>query len=307
MVLNAVVLTGASGMLGRHVVSALGSANFRILACTRSTEQMNDVAERRVWDLAQWRSFDELDELFEGAQAVVHAGAMVPRNPEPLDEGRMFDVNVRACQNLGEWALARSVPVVHISGAIVYAQQDRENIDETAPTSYTGQGGFYGLTKLLSEDIFRRLRERGLQVAILRPSSIYGFGLSSTKVLRTFLATAARDGTIELTPPVDDRIDLIHATDVATAVVDVLKAEVWKTFNLASGHPPTVLEIANACLAVTGKGKIQVRDTEQDIRKPRKRFFLNCERARRDLGWAPRVGFQQGLTALFENRISTLG
>ena len=169
MVLSSIALTGASGMLGRHVVAALAAAGFQVIACSRHKEWGTALSEARVWDLTQWRSFDELDELFKGARAIVHAGAMVPKAEGPLDEGRMFDANVRACLNLGEWALARSVPVVHISGAIVYVEPDRQGIDETAPTGHSGLGGFYGLTKLLAEDIFRRLRERGLQVAILRP------------------------------------------------------------------------------------------------------------------------------------------
>ena len=306
MVLSSIALTGASGMLGRHVAPALAAAGFQVIACARHKERATAVSEARVWDLTRWRSFDELDALFEGARAIVHAGAMVPKTAEPLDEGQMFDANVRACLNLGEWALARSVPVVHISGAIVYVETERQGIDETALTGHPGLGGFYGLTKLLAEDIFRRLQERGLRVAILRPSSIYGTGLAVTKMLRVFLATAAKGETIELASPVDDRIDLIHAADVASAVVDVLTTEAWDTFNLASGHPVSVLEIANACLAATGKGKVQIREATQDVGKPSSRFCLNCDRAERVLGWTPAIGLEEGIAALFENSVPTL-
>lgn len=306
MVLSSIALTGASGMLGRHVAPALAAAGFRVIACARNEEGCAAISEARVWDLTQWRSFDELDALFEGARAVVHAGAMVPKTAAPLDNGRMFDANVRACLNLAEWALARAVPVVHISGAIVYREPDRQSIDETAPTGYSGLGGFYGLTKLFAEDVFRHLQERGLRVAILRPSSIYGTGLAATKMLRVFLATAAKGETIELAPPVDDRIDLIHAADVANAVVDVLRIGVWDTFNLASGHPVSVLEIANACLAVTGKGRVQIRGATPDVRKPSSRFCLNCDRAERVLGWTPAIGLEEGIAEIFENSVPTL-
>jgi nucleoside-diphosphate-sugar epimerase len=231
---------------------------------------------------------------------------MVPVGAMAFDKGKMFNVNVRSCLNLGEWALARSTPVVHISGAIVYAEPDRVDIDETASTGYSVLGGFYGLTKVLAEDIFRRLKDQGLRLAIVRPSSIYGAGLPATKMLKAFLTTAARDETIELTSPVDDRIDLIHAADVATAVTGVLQAEAWETFNLASGHPSTVLEIANTCLAVTGKGRVLIRDAEEGARNPARRFFLNCKRAQKDLGWTTRVDLKHGLAALYENRVTNL-
>jgi len=306
MVLSSIALTGASGMLGRHVAPALAAAGFQVIACARHNEWGAAVSEARVWDLTQWRSFDELDALFEGARAIVHAGAMVPKPGEPFNDARMFDANVRACLNLGEWALDRAVPVVHISGAIVYASSDREGIEETAPIGYSGLGGFYGLSKLLAEDMFRRLQQRGLRVAMLRPSSMYGAGLAATKMLSVFLAIAAKGGSIELTPPVDDRVDLIHAADVASAVVKVLGAEIWDTFNLASGHSVSVLDIANACIAAAGKGKIEVQDAGQGVRRPSRRFCLNCARAERDLGWAPRIALEQGIATLFENSVPTL-
>lgn len=290
-------------MLGRHVASALVSEGFHVIACSRGEGREPALPEIHAWELGQWRTFDEFDILFEGAGAIVHAGAMVPRPGEPLDEGRVFDANVRACLNLGEWALNRSVPVVYISGAIVYADPDSEGVEEGAPTGYSGIGGFYGLTKLLAEDVFRRLQQRGLQVAILRPSSIYGAGLAATKMLSVFLAKAVKGDTIALTPPVDDRVDLIHAADVASAVIGVLKAEAWETFNLASGQPASVLEIANACISATGKGKVQVQDVPQGARKPSSRFSLNCARAERDIGWAPRVTLEQGIAALLENKV----
>ena len=307
MVLSAIALTGASGMLGRHVASALAAAGVQVITCVRHKEWGAAVPEARVWDLTQWGSFDELDALFEGARAIVHAGAMVPKTADPLhDERQMFDANVRACLNLGEWALARSVPVVHISSATVYRDPFRQGIAETAPIGFSGLGGFYGWTKLFAEDIFRRLGERGLQVAFLRPSSIYGTGLAATKMLKLFLATAAKGEPIQLNPPVDARIDLIHAADVASGVVGVLRTEAWDTINLASGHPVSVLEIANACLAVTGKGKVQIRDAAQGVREPNSRFWLNCDRAERVLGWAPEIGLEEGIAALFENSVPTL-
>lgn len=307
MVLKPIALTGADGMVGRHMASALASAGFQVIACSRGNNR-DTVSSRKVtWDLGQWRTFDEFDILFEGAAAIVHAGAMVPRPGEPLDEGRMFDANVRVCLNLGEWALSRAIPVVYLSGAIVYADADCGGIEETAPTGYSGIGGFYGWTKLLAEDAFRRLQQRGLQVAMLRPSSIYGAGLAPTKMLNIFLAKAAKGDMIALTPPIDDRVDLIHAADVARAVIAVLRAEAWDTFNLASGRCVSVLDIANACISVTGKGKVQVQEAPPGIRKPSNRFSLNCARAHRDIGWVSQVTLERGVAALFANEVLTLG
>ena len=306
MVLNSVAITGARGMVGRHIVSALEIAGIPVFPFFRKTDPERQIPDVRVWDQTQWQTHPNLDSLFKGVGAIVHAGAMVPRGGDPFDESAMFDANVKACLNLGEWAMNRSIPIVYISGAVVYANSDRDELDETVPTAYTGAGGFYGLTKLLAEDIFLRLKQRGLLLSLVRPSSVYGTGLASTKTINAFLSTASKGGSIEVTPPVDDKVDLIHAADVAHAVVRILKAKAWDTFNLSSGKPASILEIANACISVAKKGNVHILDATQEVRLPTRRFCLNYAHAQQELGWTPQIGLEQGISAMLENRILTI-
>lgn len=296
MVLNRIGLTGATGMLGRHARAALEKAGAQVLAVNRAS------GEATGWDLADWRSLKELDCLFAGVQAVVHAGAMVQTNG-PIDEGRMFDTNVRACVNLGQWALSREVPLVHISSSTVYADTTAADLNEDAPLAWGGLGGFYGLSKLLAEDAFKRLAQQGLKLAMVRPSSLYGFGLPATKMASSFLATARDGGVIELKPPVHDRVDFIHAVDVALAIVAILEMEAWDTFNIASGHAVSIKELAEACVAVTGRGSVSINADSAPPRDPVTRFALNTDRARNRLGWQPSLDIGQGLRMTLQERV----
>lgn len=299
MVLNRIGLTGATGMLGRHMQAALEKAGAQVLAVNRTSAPGSEAAG---WDLADWRTLTELDALFAGVQAVVHAGAMV-QTSGPIDEGLMFDTNVRACVNLGQWALSRGVPLVHISSSTVYADTTAADLSEDAPLAWSGLGGFYGLTKLLAEDVFKRLAEQGLKLAVVRPSSLYGFGLPATKMASSFLATARAGGTIELTPPVHDRVDFIHAADVARAILAILKTEAWDTFNIASGHATTIKELAEACVSVTGRGSVLIKEDKVQTRDPVTRFALKTERARKRLGWQPSLDVRQGLRMMLQECI----
>jgi nucleoside-diphosphate-sugar epimerase len=304
MVLNKIGLTGATGMLGRHVRAALEKAGAKVVAVNRISASGSEVAG---WDLADWRSSVELDALFSDVQAVVHVGAMVPRKSGLIDEGRMFDANVRACLNLGQWAISRDVPIVHISGAIVYAEPDREVLTENATLGWSGLGGFYGFSKLLAEDVFERLRRQSLKLAIVRPTSIYGYGLSADKMISHFLATAREGGTIELTPPVHDRVDFIHAADVAIAILAILKAESWDSFNIASGCAVSIKELAEACVSVTGRGSVLINISESQTRDPITRFVLDTDRARNHLGWNPQFDIKQGLRLMFQECLGANG
>ena len=102
------------------------------------------------------------------------------------------------------------------------------------------------------------MRLLGLNVAILRPSSIYGLGLPANKILCRFLKSANEDGVIYLSTPVDDKVDFIHAAEVANAIVAVLNKKAWGVFNIASGHPISFQELAEACVDVAGAGSISV-------------------------------------------------
>jgi len=291
MVLKCVGITGATGMLGRHLRSVFSDAGVKVAAVSRSD---SGEYSSKAWNLADWLSFEKLDELFFGVEVLVHAGAMVPAGG-PVDDGLMFSVNVRASANLGEWALARNIPMVYISGAIVYADTSASLIPEDAPTGPNGVGGFYGFSKLLAEDVLLRFRQRGLNLAIVRPSSIYGFGLGQNKMMISFLRKAAANGILEITQPVQDRVDLVHALDVATAVRNIISRECWTTFNISSGQSLSIKDIADCCVSVCKNGEVVVVGEECLHRERVDRYSLSTLRAKNLLGWSPTIDFAEGL------------
>ena len=276
-------LTGSSGMLGRHLRAALDKAGARVAA-----------VGRQEWDLRKWCEAEHLDGVFAGVSAVVHAGALVPKAGQAVSDAQIYDANVRACINLGQWALARGVALVFVSGAIVYADPNAIGADEGATVGWSGLGGYYGLSKLLAEDALLRLRQRGLRIAIVRPSSIYGIGLSAEKMISRFIAAAEAGQTITLVPPVDDRVDLVHAADVAVAIRAILEKQAWDIFNIASGVAPSIGELAHACVRMAGRGAVRVEGAAQ-ARPPETRYALDTGKARERLGWQPGIDLDEGL------------
>lgn len=296
MVLNKVGLTGSSGMLGRHLRAALQAAGAEVVSVSRSGFE-GSVA----WDLREWLSMETLDELFTGVQTVVHAGAFVQPSGE-VNEVHMFDANVRACLNLGHWAMSRNIPLLYISGAIVYADPCEPLQNESAPLGWSGLGGLYGFSKLLAEDVLMRLRQQGLKLCVLRPTSIYGHGIPADKMVPRFLATAVRNEAIELSQPVEDRVDIVHAADVSDATVAALKKECWETLNVASGSPVSIIELAEACVAVAGQGCIEIKGRAPENYKASVMYSLDISRADKCIDWRPRVDVRKGLAMLMNEQ-----
>ena len=296
MVLSRIGLTGSSGMLGRHLRAAFKAVGTDVVAVSRSGADGS-----ASWDLGDWLDMITLDELFAGVQAIVHAGALVQTSGQ-VDEARMFDANVRACLNLAKWAMSRSIPLLYVSGAIVYADPCAPLQKESAPLGWSGLGGFYGFSKLLAEDLMMRLRQQGLKLCVLRPTSIYGDGIGTNTMVSRFLSTAAINEVIELSQPVEDRVDIVHASDVSDAAVAALKHECWETLNISSGRPVSIIELAEACVAVAKNGRIEIKGELPANYKSLVKYSLDISRASERIQWQPRVDAHLGLTMLLRGQ-----
>jgi UDP-glucose 4-epimerase len=197
---------------------------------------------------------------------------------------------------LGLWALRKNIPVVYLSGAVAYADPESHQIKENAPLGHQGGklGGFYGVTKSLGEEVFSILAADGLKLCILRPSSIYGTGLPDDQMISIFLNRALKGEDIVIDAPPGSRVNLIHAADVATAMLTVLQRGVTGAFNIAAPNTFTIVEIAQKALRVFGKKGISVRQKESS-KSPFLRFDLNCAAAEDAFGFAPRISLEEGL------------
>lgn len=287
-------------MVGRHLLAALAERGVAVAAASRTRPRTLPARARwSAWDLCEWREPDALDGLLGPIDTLFHVGAAVPGRDRPLDDRTLLDANVRACRCLGVWARSRGVRLVFLSGAIVYGESGDAALDESAQRSVTPQGGLYGLSKVLAEQVFENLAPGGLQIVCLRATSIYGTGLDPAK-LAAALLIQARDGrTIELDPPVDDRVNLVHAADVARAMILAAQAGVTGVYNIGGPKLATVREIAQTAVAVAGAGAVRIAPTADGrLRAAQTRFDIDGARAASDLGYRAEIDLFEGLSRM---------
>lgn len=293
--LNRVLLTGATGLVGRHVLARLRREGIACLASSRAVPSgTGPDVQWRAWDLCHWRSPDDLDRLFPEVEAVLHVGALVPAGPDTAAD-RLMDANVRATLALGQWAAARRLPLLFLSGAAVYGDVTAP-ARESDPVAALPVGGLYGLTKALAEGVLIQLAAAsGLRLAVLRASSIYGWGLGPAKLVSALLAKAQAGEAIELHPPADDRVNLVHAADVAWAMVAAATRGATGIFNIGGPAQVSMLELAQACVQAAGAGSVTVSEQEAG-RGPHNRFPLDLSKAQSQLGYGPGIDLVTGLT-----------
>ena len=96
MVLKRVALTGASGMVGRHTIANLSDRLIDIVATSRSAPPFIPKGLIwREWDLREWKSPDELNDIFGPVDAILHVGSgnvMIDTSPPPRPAHFRFPV-----------------------------------------------------------------------------------------------------------------------------------------------------------------------------------------------------------------------
>ncbi len=303
MVLRSIAVTGVSGVLGRALLSSAKKESIGVRAFSRTlpTAPAPSISWTE-WNLVEERSVDQVADLIGTPDAIIHAGAAVPAPGERENRMQIFDANLRASFTIAEYALRAGIPMVFISGATVYERPNETRIHEDDPKTGHGDFGFYGYSKHLAETAMSYLVHEGLQLVTLRPSSIYGPGMHPSRRLPRLIAHAQQDEELRISPPFEDRVDLVFAADVADACFLALRKGAWGTFNIGSGCAPTMLEVAETVVRAVGKGRV-VTEGGTTASRPTLRFDLDFGKASKTFGYEPRYPFEDGLREMLKEGI----
>ena len=219
---NTVLVTGAGGFIGRHVVERLFDRGYRVRATDLPGVDLSYAgelgAETAGGNLLERRFTSE---VVEGVGAVVHLAAAFDLG---LPGERLISTNVGTTINITGAAAAAGVGMfVQYSTCDVFGLKRRGPTGEDEPKNPRCA---YSLSKLLSESAaMGAMRRDGLPVAVVRPTFVYGPGAIYTA--RSFLLLPSLlsryVGRVPL-PTGGPRTNTIHALDMAEATVTVLEA-----------------------------------------------------------------------------------
>ncbi len=216
-----VLVTGATGFVGQHVVRALlaGPAiAVRILARSpaRVREVFGPAAESMEVRLGDLTDAVSLGTVCHGVDFVIHSGSAVPYAfAGAAPSGEFAWVNLRGTESLAKEALRSGVRRwVQVSSTAAMGTPHEATVDESTPCRPTSA---YQLSKHASEQALLRLeRERGLDVAIVRPCLVAGEGKRGGELLKLFRLCARGvfpviGGRLEVEKPLVAVDDLVQA------------------------------------------------------------------------------------------------
>ena len=300
--MNALV-TGGAGYIGSVCTEELLNAGHAVTVLDNLSEGHRAAVDPRALFIQACLSDREATRRAvseSGAEAVIHFAASALVSESMQNPAKYFRNNVGSGLNLLEAAAeARVKKFVFSSTCATYGPPDRVPMTEDLPQRPINP---YGESKLMFERMLHWFHElHGLEFVAFRYFNVAGATTrcgehhrTETHLVPNVLRVAAGKapgceiyGCDYPTPDGTCIRDYIHVVDLAHAHILAMAPGIQGFFNLGNGGGYSVREVIRACEQVTGRS-IPI------VEKPRRpgdppRLVASAEKARRELGWKPRL------------------
>lgn len=307
-----VLVTGAGGFIGSHLVQRLLDEGARVRAFVRYNSR-NDrgalewlPAEQRSqieYVVGDLKDGEAVRQSVKGCQVVFHLGALIAipySYVNPLD---FVQTNVlgtahvlAACRDYGVERL------VHTSTSEVYGTARYAPIDEEHPLQ--GQSP-YSASKIGADKLVEAFgRSFDLPVVTIRPFNTYGPRQSARAVIPTTIVQALTQSEVRL-GSLEPTRDLNYVADTCDGFVRAALAGpevIGETINLGQGWEISIGQLAQRIIALVGRGQpivtdpARVRPADSEVF----RLIADNRKAARLLGWRPRTALDDGLRATID-------
>ena len=233
-----VLVTGANGFVGSHIVEALLAKKHQVTCVVRKTSDLSWISPLPLF----YKYGDLTDEKFldicvKDADVVVHCAGIV----RAMNKEEYFKSNVDCTKNLCDAVLCANPGLkkfIFISsqaamGPSVSAEPKKLDEKENPVSDY-------GLSKLAAEETVKNIFAKKIPYTILRPASVYGPRDKDIFIFFNLVHKHLRPVTVE-----KRALQLVYVKDVAEAVVSSLEnvKSDGKTFYLAENTPYTWSEV----------------------------------------------------------------
>ncbi len=310
-----VMITGASGFLGFHLIEAALKKGLEVHAAIRKSSDVTHLKNKPItFTYPDFGSIESLQQHIEAKQYqyIIHAAGTTKANSEQ----EYNTINATYSFNLAKAAEEAQQPVkkfVFISS--LAAAGPLENFDSViSENSKSSPVTSYGRSKLLAEE---KLKTLSIRPIILRPTAVYG--PRDKDIFLIF--KSIRNGIEPYIGTKSQRLSFVFAKDVASISIDALFSNESGIYNLSDGHSYTRYALADCLKRLMKKRTIKFHlpkalvktiasTLETTYRFTNKMPLLNKEKinelvavnwvcdidkARRELGYKPVYDLETGL------------
>jgi UDP-glucose 4-epimerase len=305
-----IVVTGANGFVGAHVVREL-KRHHEVLAIDNLRYGPWRFSARELeafrTDTSDIRDRAAIKDVIAGfdPQAIIHLAAVhfIPECERLPDEA--VSINVQGTVNL-LLACPSACRFVNTSSAAVYAPKLGAHLERE---DAVGPVDVYGFTKLQAEEYVRYFTaQKNLQSVIVRLFNVVGPGETNPHVLPEIIKQLKAGGRRLSLGNLQPKRDYIYVLDVAEGFIAAATRPMPKhvgneavVVNLGSGKSYSVEELVNRLATIVGD-RIEINIDPQRVRKvDRPDLLSNNTRMSELFAWTPRHDIDQALSKTWAN------
>lgn len=304
------LVTGGAGFIGSHIADRLLSDGFEVTVVDNlSAGQLKNIARNEDRENFHFIKGDIRDlgldrGIVADVDAVFHEAALVNVVSSFNNILNTHDVNVTGTLNLLKACLDSDVKrFIFASSAATYGETKILPMREDMISRPLSP---YAVSKLAAESYAKLFyKAYGLETVSLRYFNVYGprqrYGPYSV-VIPTFINRVLNDQ-----PPIihgngEQTRDFVSVQDVVDANMVALRSKnaVGQVFNVGTGKATSVNQLAKIVLKILGKTSLKPVHTDPRTGDTSKGSYADMSRARRVLGFDPKVSLEEGITKLVE-------
>ena len=327
-----VLITGGTGLLGGHLVERMAKQGHRVRVLVRKTSDIEHLkttgAEIVYGDV---EDYDSLVTAAKGMDVIIHSAARVL--PGWGQWGDFESCIVEGTENILNASIAAGVKkFVYVSSGTVVGEAALGDIpaDETAPYLKVElkREAYYDCAKAKAEQIVLDYHKQGkISATVVRPCMIYGprCRLLTDRIYRYVKMFPVLPGNAMA------KTALVHVHDVADCVILAATSEKsWgQVYNIGPAEIVTFRDFINSMAKATGKSEFKIviplgvvfasaavmemwgrlirsEDapflTRSDIKFVRDGMYIDSSKARKELGWQPKISIEEGCRQYVEWR-----
>jgi len=288
---------GGSGFIGSHVVDKLIDHGHEVTVFDIMKPHRNDVQHIYIDITDLSKTCVALTGPYDAVYMLAAMADVNDVNKNPIEA---TEVNILAVANVLEAAKRNGIGRVILASTVwVYEMAAGETVDETTALVPSQSRHVYTASKLAAELYCHAYQQLyGQEFTILRYGIPYGPRARGATVIALFVRRALNGEPLTIMGDGSQYRNFIYVEDLAEGNVAALKDIARnQTYNLEGSKQITIKEVAETVKSLVGDVKIEYKEARAgDYRGA----IVSADKARKELGWQPKVSFNEGVKSYIE-------